>query len=477
MITFSEIGSGIRKPGIYGEFNLSAARQALPTNNQEVLFIAQKTSAGSATALVPVMVTSESEAKSMFGAGSQAHLMVKAAFAAYRNCKISVLPLDDAGSSVAATGSLVVSGTATSAGVCILKIGAIQISVAVASGDAALTVANAIRAAAAKIDYLPVALSGDTATITITAKNKGTIGNRIPVACAVSSTGITGTVTAMANGATDPTIGGAGNALDKVFNGSFNIYCTPYIDSTSLGSIKTHVTEISGAIEHRPAIAVFGYVDRGASPTTSTVKTLCGTTLNHWRMSCAYIQHSVSLDLEIGAAYAAVLASVTDPALPLNNEILGGIAAPSASETLNRLTIEDLLSNGVTPLTVIPGGYVAIVRAITTYTQNASGIPDPNRLDISTPRTLDYVRSACVQRISNSYPRAKKTAAVKKAIRLDLLDVLIQCEKLELVEGVADLIDYLVVEDDLQDPTRVNARIPAPIVRGLHVLAERIDLL
>jgi phage tail sheath gpL-like len=168
---------------------------------------------------------------------------------------------------------------------------------------------------------------------------------------------------------------------------------------------------------------------------------------------------------------------VTDPALPLNNEILGGIAAPSASETLNRLTIEDLLSNGVTPLTVIPGGYVAIVRAITTYTQNASGIPDPNRLDISTPRTLDYVRSACVQRISNSYPRAKKTAAVKKAIRLDLLDVLIQCEKLELVEGVADLIDYLVVEDDLQDPTRVNARIPAPIVRGLHVLAERIDLL
>jgi phage tail sheath gpL-like len=82
-----------------------------------------------------------------------------------------------------------------------------------------------------------------------------------------------------------------------------------------------------------------------------------------------------------------------------------------------------------------------------------------------------------VQRISNSYPRAKKTAAVKKAIRLDLLDVLIQCEKLELVEGVADLIDYLVVEDDLQDPTRVNARIPAPIVRGLHVLAERIDLL
>lgn len=477
MISFKEISSGIRKPGIYSEFNLSAARQALPGNDQDVLFIAQMLSTGTATALIPVLVTTESDAKTLFGVGSHAHLMVRSALIAYPDCKITVIPVADSGTGVAAAGSVVVSGTATAAGVCTVKIGAVSISVPVANADVALTTANAIRAAAAQLETLPVTLSGSTATITITAKNKGTVGNRIPIICTFTSTGLSGVVTAITSGATDPDLSAAGGALAKAFNGSWDIYACPLIDATSLGLIKAHIDEKSNAIEQRPAVLVFGYNDVSASPSTSTVKTLCGTTLNHWRTSCAYIQNSASLDFEIGAAYAAVMASVTDPALPLNNEILVGIAAPQTSDVMNRQTIEDLLHYGVTPLTVVAGGYVSIVRAVTTYTQNASGIPDPNRLDVTTPRTLDYVRAACVQRISNSYPQAKKTDAVKRAIRLDLLDVLIQCEKLELIEGVANYIDYLIVEDDLTDVTRVNARIPAPIVRGMHVLAERIDLL
>ena len=35
----------------------------------------------------------------------------------------------------------------------------------------------------------------------------------------------------------------------------------------------------------------------------------------------------------------------------------------------------------------------------------------------------------------------------------------------------------LLVEDDLQDPNRLDIRIPCDVVNGLHVLAARIDLL
>ncbi len=41
------------------------------------------------------------------------------------------------------------------------------------------------------------------------------------------------------------------------------------------------------------------------------------------------------------------------------------------------------------------GDTVQIVRAITTYTKNAAGTDDVSLLDLTTIRTLDYVRKAC----------------------------------------------------------------------------------
>ena len=57
------------------------------------------------------------------------------------------------------------------------------------------------------------------------------------------------------------------------------------------------------------------------------------------------------------------------------------------------------------------------------------------------------------------------------------VDVLVKLEELEIVENVADNLSGLIVERDLQDPNRLDAKIPCDVVNGLHVFAGRIDLL
>ena len=58
-----------------------------------------------------------------------------------------------------------------------------------------------------------------------------------------------------------------------------------------------------------------------------------------------------------------------------------------------------------------------------------------------------------------------------------MLDVLYKLQDLEILEAVEANEDGVIVEDDLQDPNRLNVRIPADVVNGLHVVAMRIDLL
>ena len=55
--------------------------------------------------------------------------------------------------------------------------------------------------------------------------------------------------------------------------------------------------------------------------------------------------------------------------------------------------------------------------------------------------------------------------------------MLTKLEELEIVEEVEANKADLIVERDTQDPNRLNGRIPADVVNGLHVFAGRIDLL
>lgn len=468
-ISFDGIPSSIRKPGKYIEFNLKLAVRTLPANSQKVLLVGQRTAAGSILAGVIVDIFSDDEAAQYFGYGSQLHLMAIAGIKTYPYMALQGIALDDAAGSVAATGTITVTGPASSSGTLTVYIGNSLITVAIESGDTASGIAADIVASITDTPALPVTAAAVAGVITLTAKNKGTLGNQIKVSTLLSSaSGVTAEVAAMANGLTDPDMT---SALDAAYTAGHTIIGSAFNDSANLQVLRDHLDSISGPLEQRPATAAVGHTG-----TLSQSTTLAGA-INSGRITIGLVPSTRSLSFEVAAAYAAVIASEEDPARPLNTLALKGIGIIPLANGLGRTEQENALRNGITPFEMGPGGKVQVVRAISTYTVNQEGISDIALLDITTVRTLDYVRKAIRDRWSLRFPREKLSERTPAKVRSENLDVLHKLEELEIVEEVDTNKDGLIVERDSQDPSRLNSKIPSDVVNGLHVMAGVIDLL
>lgn len=467
-ITFDQIPSSIRKPGKYFEFNTKLAVRTLPANKQRMLIIGQRLAAGIIAALTPTQVFSDAEAAADFGNGSNAHLMVRAAIKANPYLDLTVCALDDMVAGVAATGTLTITGPATGPGVIRLYIGAKKIEVAIATSDIATAIAAALNTEIGKYADLPVTAAVNLGVITLTARHKGTVGNQVDLVAEVTAPGVAAAVVAMAAGATDPD---TATAFAKVFAEQYDVICIPYIDATAIGALKTHLDAVSGPIEQRPGVGVYALDAALATATTLAPQ------INSGRITNGYMRGTKSPTYEMAAAYAAVVAFEEDPARPLNTLALAGINAPPIEQRLSRTEQESCLNNGVTPFEVGPGEVVQIVRAITTYTKDANNVADISLLDLTTIRTLDYARKAFRERVALRFPREKLSSRTPDRVRTEIIDVAYKLEELEILENVKDNLAGIIVERDLLDPNRLNVKIPADVVNGLHVIAGRIDLL
>ena len=162
----------------------------------------------------------------------------------------------------------------------------------------------------------------------------------------------------------------------------------------------------------------------------------------------------------------------------MNTLVLVGIQVPTnRADFLSRTEQEALLYGGVTPIEPTASKTeAAVVRWITTYTENTAGSPDPTLLDGTTIKTLDYTRDAVVGRLEARFPRAKLSSKTPGRVRTEVIDVLLRLDSLEILENVEANLDRVIVERDSQDVNRLNVKIPADVVNGLHVIAGVIDL-
>ena len=422
-------------------------------------------------ALVPTSIFSADDAAEYFGHGSMVHLMSVAAIKANQYLDLTICALDDAGASTASAGSIKVNGPATGPGSLILYIANERIEVAIANGDTASVIADALQTKLASNPHLAVELaldSADDTKIDFTSKNKGTIGSQVALEYSTDARGVTATLVQITGGATDPDID---DALTVVYASQYDVVSVPFNEQASLTKVRTHLENISGPLEQRPGYAFYGNTGALAAATT-----LSGA-INHERINAPYLRGTRSTPYELASAYSAVVAFEEDPARPLNTLELEGINYPDVDQVLSRLEQESCLANGVTPLEVGPGFTVQIVRAVTTYIKDDQGIDDISYLDLTTIRTLDYVRKACRERISLRFPREKLSTKTPPKVVSELLDVLLKLEELEIVEEVEANKAGLIAEKNGQDPNRLDVKIPVDVVNGLHILAARIDLL
>lgn len=467
-ISFDAIPSSIRKPGKYFEFNTKLAVRNLPGNPQKVLLVGQRLSTGTVAANEIVDVFSDDQAASYFGAGSVAHLMVRAAIVSNPYVSLSVVAVDDAEGGVAATGKIALTGDAVVSGAVAVVIAGKRLDIAINPSDSLDIIANRIASAINTYRESPLTALASQSNITLTAKHKGETGNYIYVGAVNGNSGVTLTVTALANGQNNPSIA---PALAQAFAGGHNIVVCPFDTQAALRELREHIEAVGSPMEQRDAIGV------AATSATLSAATTVATAINSGLITLAWYPGAQRSAAELAAAYASVVASEEDPARPLNGlEIKSADVVPVHLKT-SRVEQENAMRNGLTPLEVGPGDRVQVVRALSTYTKNAENIEDVSLLDITTMRTLHFVRKACRERIALRFPREKLSIRTPAKVRSELLDVLLKLEQLEILEEVEANKSGLLVERDLQDVNRLNAVIPSDVVNGLHVFAGRIDLL
>lgn len=468
-IEFDNIPSSIRKPGVFSEYNTKDAVTALPVNPQQVLIVAPQTATLVNAYSEPMKVFSDVEAEKAFGAGSVAHLMTRQALKNNPNIRLTVIGLKDHTAGVAATGRISLAGNATSSGGLSAVIGGTEYAISVTKGETDTALASRLMAVINSSPLSPVlvALDSTRKVLQLTAKCKGEIGNEISLSVRNSATGTTVSTTAMSGGVRNADLA---PALASVAGEHFNIIVSPFVDTTNSRALREHLEAVSSPTGKKPAIGVMGWRGTMASGTTFT------STLNSERLTVAWYKGAVESNALLAAGYAAVIAGEEDPARPLNTLEMKGLTLVDSAQFPTFAEFDQALYNGLTPLEVV-NSRVRIMRAITTYTKSASNTDDPSWLDLTTIRSMDYVRKAIEQRIALRFPRSKLNDRIAKKVRSEILDVLYRLEQLEIVENVDLHKARLLVQRNPQDVNRLDTAIPADVVNGLHVVANRIDLI
>ncbi|CDN60043.1 Bacteriophage tail sheath protein [Burkholderia cenocepacia H111] len=482
-VPFKQIPQNVRTPLFFAEIDNSRANTAV--TNQRALLIGPMTT-GAATANIPLLSAGTGDANTQFGANSVLALMT----AAYRRNdqfgEIWCLPVADAAGAVAATGSIAFTAPPTANGTISLYVADQLVSVPVTQGMTTAQIATAVAAAINLIPAMPATAAAATNTVTLTADNKGLVGNDIDIRFnkqgaaggEILPTGLTATITAMASGATNPSLTTAlGNLLDM----PFDFIACAFTDTASMDAIKAFLNDSTGRWSWQQQ--VFGHVFYAYRGTWGSLTTF-GTARNNQHETVMGFNDSPTPSWQWAAAVAAVTAvSVrADPGIPMQTVALTGISAPPLQSRFNLSQRNTLLYDGVSTFTVADDGTVAIENLITTYQTNAFGQPDNSYLEIETMFLLAYVLRRLRTLVTSKYARVKLAAdgtrfapgsaiVTPKIIKADQIAEYRQMEYEGYVQGSDIFAQALIVEQNASNPNRVDVLWPGTLINQLRIFA------
>jgi len=257
----------------YKNFNLGKA-QYLP---QRIAIIGQGTTALNGTySNDKVVVTSEKAIADTYGYGSPLHLACRQLLPANGNgikgIPVTVYPLDDDGSGVAAAGSIDASGDATDDGGGYVAIGGVKSAkIVIPDESTAAEALGIIKLAIASILHMPVT-DGIVAagSLPLTSKWKGESANDIIIDISeLECTGITFSVTDMASGDVNPDVQDALDIIDEVWE-TIILNCMNYNDSDTNALYHAFGEARWEQTVKKPLLVATGCVDNYATRTAVT---------------------------------------------------------------------------------------------------------------------------------------------------------------------------------------------------------------
>lgn len=485
-ISFSQIPSNLRVPLFYAELDNSLANTG--TQNLRALIIGQMT--GTAlTANTPVLLQGVGWAKTNAGQGS--HLALMAEWYRRRDSfgEVYLLPLADAGSSVAATKTITFTGTPTASGTLYLYVAGVLVPVPVATTQTVTQIATAVAAAINANPDLPFTASPAVGVVTLTARNKGTLGNGLDVRLnyhanrggQATPAGLTVVIAVGVTGSVDPLSATLTTAFANLADKSFDYVIFPYVDTTSLDTLKAFLADrwaynrmlyggafaaiqgtsgaltTFGAARNDPHISIIGYND---SPTPAFL----------WAANYA------------GAAAVSLRA---DPGLPLQTLPLD-VMAPPISSRFDLSTRNTLLFSGVSTFNAGDDGTVRIETAITTYQTNGFGQPDDSYLYLEKLYVLAAMIRRLQAKVTSTFGRMKLAsddAGFRPGVNIVtpniIRDTLLAEYRGMVRDGLAQ--DYPSFKASLQvsrnsgNTCRVDALLPVVPIDQLRILAANVQ--
>lgn len=225
-------------------------------------------------------ISSALEAGQVYGFGSPVHLIARELFPlngdGVGTIPVTVYPLEDDASGVAADGAITPTGTITATGTFYARCGGVLSQpFTLTTADTVGTVCDALVAAINGTLAMPViATDGDT-TVTLVAKWDGATGNDIALeVLGPTDIGVSFGITAMNSGATNPSVAGAlaqvGDVWETMFINGLDI-----ADTTALGLYAAFGEGRWGTLVYKPCMVFTGVTtaSRSSATTVSAART------------------------------------------------------------------------------------------------------------------------------------------------------------------------------------------------------------
>lgn len=343
---------------------------------QRIAVIAQGATA-STFSLTKWASSSALEVAQRFGFGSPLHLIAMMLFPTNGDgvgtIPVTFYPMDDAESGVVAEGAITPSGTLTAARTYRVRIGGIlSDAFTLASGTNVATACDAIVAAInAKLE-MPVVATDGTTSVELEAKWKGVTGNHITLeVIGEVDAGMTFGTTAMASGATNPTVDAALAQIGDVWE-TLIINGLDMADTTALGAYKTFGDGRWLPLVKKPLLVFTGSTIASRSSATSVTGARTTDRVNV-QLTAPGSKHLPCMVAARQLARIAVIAN-SNPPVGYGGRVADGITPGTDAQQWNYTDRDTAVKAGSSTSTV-KNGEVAIDDVVTMYAPVGDPLP------------------------------------------------------------------------------------------------------
>lgn len=418
---------------------VSSADTTVAARPQRVLVIGQKIAGTATTGDLQQDIQNDNSWDTLFGKKSRIAAQIRAFRKINPFTSMDAIGLDDNGAAVDATGTVVFAGTATAAGTLTFYVGS-KINniytVAVASGDTATVVGDALVAAIAADTVAVVSAANVTGTVTLTALNGGTVGNDIGIASQGSVAGITSTITGMASGATDPSLTGLFDVvgddrryqtviwpydgdlttitafLDPRFNATNNILNGVAVTT----SVDTFANLSSAAsAENSESLVYLGNKSQvGVATQTGGAMTELSDVISAQvaAVRSLRLEPNVSLGTIIAAGGLDRIGGVALSSLPYFNTAMQNLPLVPLGLGFSDVEVKSLNSDGVSFVgNNRTANQVILGEMLTTYKTDNAGNPDDSFKFLNFVDTITAIREHIFNQLGSDFVQTRLTAA------------------------------------------------------------------